>query len=61
MSKKKDTKEVVKTNYNPLEEDDFANPFEFDSSDDDDDKWALTNEDAIPLLNVISFGWTEDG
>ena len=57
---KKEIKDIVKKHFS-LEDDDFANPFEFDSSDDDDEYWDLPNDDAVPLLNVISFGWTEDG
>lgn len=46
-----------------FDDDDFVDPFLYDSSDNDDDRWAmnLDDEDSLPLLNVISFGWMEDG
>jgi len=37
----------------------------YDSSEDDDLKWNIINETdddpVLPLLNVLSFGWMEDG
>lgn len=41
-----------------LPEDEEAN--DYYSSDEDDEKWML-DHDVDPLVNVVTFGWVEDG